>query len=51
MKLQAKYILDAVMFVADHGPSLMSMYRPNISTGEWKYNVPRPIPAARRVIK
>ncbi|CAM9408109.1 unnamed protein product [Pylaiella littoralis] len=48
---EAKYILDAVMFVANHGPSLMSMYQPNISTGEWKYSVPRPVPSAHRVTK
>ena len=32
---QAKYILDAVMFVADHGPSFLPLYRANIVTGEW----------------
>eukprot|EP00752_Nemacystus_decipiens_P002676 g2502.t3 len=31
----AKYILDAVMFVADHGPSFLPLYHANIVTGEW----------------
>ncbi|CAM9219994.1 unnamed protein product, partial [Hapterophycus canaliculatus] len=35
---EAKYILDAVMFVADHGPSFLPMYASSISSGEWKYN-------------
>lgn len=33
--MQAKYILDAVMFVADHGPSFLPLYHANIVTGEW----------------
>lgn len=36
---QAKYILDAVLFVADHGVDFLPLYQPSISTAEWKYNV------------
>lgn len=48
---QAKYILDAVMFVADHGASFLPMYEPSISSGEWKYSVQHPVSGANRVIK
>ncbi|CAM9896349.1 unnamed protein product, partial [Ectocarpus sp. 8 AP-2014] len=34
---QAKYILDAVLFVADHGTSFLPYYRVNYKTGEWKH--------------
>lgn len=34
---QAKYILDAVAFVADHGAAFLSSYRLNYKTGEWKH--------------
>lgn len=34
---QAKYILDAVLFVADHGASFLPYYRVNYKTGEWKH--------------
>eukprot|EP00903_Cladosiphon_okamuranus_P018939 g17418.t1 len=37
---EVKYILDAVLFVADHGVDFLPLYLPSISTGEWKYNVP-----------
>ncbi|CAM9955666.1 unnamed protein product, partial [Ectocarpus fasciculatus] len=34
---EAKYILDAVLFVADHGASFLPYYRVNYKTGEWKH--------------
>lgn len=34
---QAKYILDAVLFVADNGASFLPQYRLNHKTGEWKH--------------
>ncbi|CAN0346827.1 unnamed protein product, partial [Ectocarpus sp. 13 AM-2016] len=34
---EARYILDAVLFVADHGASFLPYYRVNYKTGEWKH--------------
>ncbi|CAN0349043.1 unnamed protein product, partial [Scytosiphon promiscuus] len=42
---EAKYILDAVMFVADHGASFLPMYAPSISSGEWKFNASQTSPS------
>ena len=34
---QARYILDAVLFVADNGAAFLPQYRANYKTGEWKH--------------
>lgn len=37
MDRQAKYILYAIKFVADHGAVFLPYYRLNYKTGEWKH--------------
>ena len=32
-----RYVLDAVLFVAEHGWRLLPQYRFNYKTGEWKH--------------
>ena len=35
--VQVKYILTAVLFVAEHGAAFLPLYRPNIVSGEWTH--------------
>lgn len=35
---KAKYILDAVMFVADHGASFLPLYDADINSSNWTFS-------------
>ncbi|CAM9498592.1 unnamed protein product [Ectocarpus fasciculatus] len=45
---EARYILDAVMFVADHGASFLPLYQPDIKSSEWKFRAPSATPTEGR---
>lgn len=34
---EVKYILDAILFIADYGACFLSQYEPNVTTGEWTH--------------
>ncbi|CAM9311262.1 unnamed protein product, partial [Sphacelaria rigidula] len=34
---EAKYILDAILFIADYGVCFLSQYEPDMTTGEWMH--------------
>ncbi|CAM9230755.1 unnamed protein product, partial [Ectocarpus sp. 6 AP-2014] len=44
----ARYILDAVIFVADHGATFLPLYQPDIKSSEWKCCAPSAAPTDRR---
>ncbi|CAM9249950.1 unnamed protein product, partial [Ectocarpus sp. 8 AP-2014] len=44
----ARYILDAVMFVADHGATFLPLYQPDIKSSEWKFCAPSAAPTDSR---
>ncbi|CAM9638010.1 unnamed protein product, partial [Ectocarpus fasciculatus] len=43
------YILEAVMFVADHGASFLPLYQPDIKSSEWKFRALSATPTEGRI--
>ncbi|CAM9915955.1 unnamed protein product, partial [Hapterophycus canaliculatus] len=45
---EVKYILDAVMFVADHGASFLPLYQADIKSSNWSFSAPSVMPDTRK---